>query len=725
MRTNNIDFTAFSVGIVLALTKTREIEKMRLKEHSNKLETNCESKSQDFSIGESSVIIDILRNRLYEHKIRTSCQEIISNARDAHREVEKGNDFEITVPTRLNPVFKVRDFGPSITPDRMENVFIRYGSSTKRDTNSQTGGFGIGGKSFFSYTDSFTITTFIEGTKRVYIAHIGVNHQGRLDLISTEKTSEPTGLEFQVAVKQHDIEEFRSSIFRAIYFWKDKPTLKGELNPPTLVRGEVVSELLEVIDQELLPSCVWDHNSEMIAVIDGIPYGVNYKILEKIEPLKNLNGIVRKLILLHFSNGVVEVSASRESIADSKHTLANMEKLGQKALLEAQTHISEAFGKVKTTSEYLKTYSALSKVFDVDNFAKYGDYSISGSRVQNPLFKKIKMTMVHCMNKYSRSRVDKITKDEMSEGRREIDIERLPHLFFVTKQESKLIQNKRAREYFKNTNYLVIIELLETVTATMKDGKPVLDKDNKQVFHPVSYPKEFAQVVKELGARDFTSITYVDPPKVVKAKVKREDEEICIHQAVGDRHKYVTRATNTQKWIFVRLEEGSWPAKYPRNVLHDLQDYTNSLEKFKVCGLADKAANMVEGDPNFIELKDYLDNFKVTKELVLAAKTQLSKNSKDYANIATLKDIEDEFLLEIMAEYKAMNNNKISGLPSLLANKIADAQEVKDFKEMDEKFGKLMKNEYPLVEAAGYYHQHKKEVTFYINAKYNANKKGK
>src|SRR5271170_1134690 len=103
---------------------------MKLQGHSNKLETNVtESENQDFSIGDASVIIDILRNRLYEHKIRTTAQEYICNSRDAMREVGKGNEFEITVPTRLNPVFKVRDFGPGISPDRMTNVFLKYGAS--------------------------------------------------------------------------------------------------------------------------------------------------------------------------------------------------------------------------------------------------------------------------------------------------------------------------------------------------------------------------------------------------------------------------------------------------------------------------------------------------------------------------------------------------------------------------------------------------------------------
>ena len=67
----------------------------------------------------------------------------------------------------------------------------------------------------------------------------------------------------------------------------------------------------------------------------------------------------------------------------------------------------------------------------------------------------------------------------------------------------------------------------------------------------------------KLGAKDFASITYVDPPKVAKPKVLREDTEFCLHPTYGN-HKYATLAKNTQKWIYVRLEKGSWPTKYSR-----------------------------------------------------------------------------------------------------------------------------------------------------------------
>ena len=87
----------------------------------------------------------------------------------------------------------------------MENVFVLYGASTKRENNSQTGGFGIGAKSAWAYTDSFTVITFVDGIKRSYVAHVGANKNGRVDLISEEKTNEPNGTLISILVRDRDI----------------------------------------------------------------------------------------------------------------------------------------------------------------------------------------------------------------------------------------------------------------------------------------------------------------------------------------------------------------------------------------------------------------------------------------------------------------------------------------------------------------------------------------
>ena len=89
-----------------------------------------------FGIGDLKVIFNILRSKLYSNPIKSTCREYASNARDAH--VEAGIPeipIEIYLPSAIDNSFRVRDFGLGISPDRINNVFVLYGNSTKRHSN--------------------------------------------------------------------------------------------------------------------------------------------------------------------------------------------------------------------------------------------------------------------------------------------------------------------------------------------------------------------------------------------------------------------------------------------------------------------------------------------------------------------------------------------------------------------------------------------------------------
>lgn len=691
---------------------------MKLQEHANKLETNVEAESQNFGIGDASVVIEILRNRLYENKIQTLVQEYICNARDAMREMGKGNGFEITVPTRLNPVFKVRDFGPGISPDRMANVFVMYGSSTKRNTNGQTGGFGIGAKSAWSYTDSFTIVSIVDDIRRTYIAHTGVNNNGRLDLVSTDKTSESNGTEIQVAVKDYDIDEFRHAVFRAIYFWDKKPKLKGELNPPTLTTGHRIGDT-EIIQAETMPTYVRisAYSEEMMAVIDGIPYPIPQKLIQKIPNLQKLSQLVKHSVILHFGNGIVEVSASRESIADSTRTVNALNKLAGKACLEISTYLTDTFGKVTDTTTYLNTYAELSQYLETDKYANFGEYSIKNGWIESPLLKKVKITMVHCLNNRGR-RIAKVSKSELSEAKKEIKIDFLNNLFYTTMPESPVQQNKRIREYLKSYTQLLMIEpllVIEYDTFTHKDGHK-----EQMVKSKTLDAKSFDQVIKDLGVKDFQSITYTEAPREKKPKIIRENTQFCYHSFGGyGRHQYTTLAKNEQKWLYLELEKGKWP--FDRHELANLHRHLEETQGIKICGVASRAAKMIQGDKNYSSLADWLANYKPSKSDILDTKSRLATQGHFGEMIGKLKNIKDKFLVDMAGEYKAVYKQYKKSLPSLIASKVEDLQEIKDFKANDDKFEKLIKTEYPLLKDLGYC-SNWTELSFYVNAKYEEKK---
>ena len=93
-------------------------------------------------------------------------------------------------PALLDWNYHIKDQGPGISPDRISNIFVQYTASTKREDDIQTGAFGLGSKTPFSYSDTFTIITVYGGIKYQYAAYIDPTRVGKLRLMSEEPTQE-------------------------------------------------------------------------------------------------------------------------------------------------------------------------------------------------------------------------------------------------------------------------------------------------------------------------------------------------------------------------------------------------------------------------------------------------------------------------------------------------------------------------------------------------------
>ena len=240
----------------------------------------------------------------------------------------------------------------------------------------------------------------------------------------------------------------------------------------------------------------------------------------------------------------------------------------------------------------------------------------------------------------------------------------------------------------------------------------------------MSYDAEYNKVIADLDVKDFHAIAYVDPPKVVKAKVKREDAEICMHVFGGGRHKYTTLATNTEKRFFVPLTKGEWPVSYPRGVLQDLHYYLQKTEGSYIVGLAEKAVAQVKGDKNFIPLDKWMATWKPTKADLNSVKRIHVSDNDDVMNLLKrVPGIKDKILSEMVDEYTDMMKTKLAELPEILKKQVLEMKEIKEFKDKDVKFTKHVKVEYPLLEEMRTHTPHTSELTIYINAKY-ATKKG-
>lgn len=334
----------------------------------NVFETNMQpDKSMAFGISDVSLVMEVL-STLYKHSVRTLVQEYICNGRDAMREAGTWGKMpmKIGVPNNFERTFKVRDYGVGISPDRMANIFVNYGSSTKRNTNTQTGGFGIGAKSAFSYTDSFTVVSFYNGIQYTYVCYM-TKEKGGCDLLSQMPTKEANGVEIAVPVKQESVREFREAVQRCVEFWQEEITFEG------ITEGEIVQfkPIVKLGKMIVFPNN--NRESNTIYLIDGVQYDLlrldNYR-WNNFNPASSDHTIA-----IEIPNGYFKLSPSRENIQDTIDNKQKQQALEDecKQLIEKKQHEIASIKGIKQIMEQRKLYSGFYNITQLtiplsDNF---------------------------------------------------------------------------------------------------------------------------------------------------------------------------------------------------------------------------------------------------------------------------------------------------------------------------------------------------------------------
>lgn len=278
----------------------------------------AETEEHVFKINTSALAFQTLSASLYSDRVSAIIRELSCNAYDAHVAAnKKAVPFEIHLPTQLNSEFIIRDFGTSMTDEQILELYCEYFSSSKQGTNKQIGGFGIGSKSPFSYTDGFTIIARMCGEKRVYSAY--VNEQGLPAVVrlSTEDCDEPTGLEVKFPVKPKDISEFEEKARKVLEFFNPAPKVNRPDFKPYTATYKLTGKRwkLRATDQHSGPR----------VIMGMVPYQVSG--LKELE----LDDIEKKMLNMPLDIfvpvGTVSPAATRESLTNDKATIERLRQL--------------------------------------------------------------------------------------------------------------------------------------------------------------------------------------------------------------------------------------------------------------------------------------------------------------------------------------------------------------------------------------------------------------
>ena len=151
------------------------------------------------------VVTSFLSDKLYSDKLGACVREYLCNGIDSTVRSGSKRGILITMPTKFEPVLKMRDFGTGLSEEFILERYVMFGDSDKRDNPNEIGCLGLGCKAGFSYSDSFNITSWYNGVCSTYTAQKGKNWNLELFPISSSPSEEPNGIEVSIAIEEYDI----------------------------------------------------------------------------------------------------------------------------------------------------------------------------------------------------------------------------------------------------------------------------------------------------------------------------------------------------------------------------------------------------------------------------------------------------------------------------------------------------------------------------------------
>lgn len=278
-------------------------------------------------------MFQMLSSKLYSDKPRAVLRELSTNAVDAHMAAGyPDKPIRVTLPSAMNPTLIVKDWGTGLPPEKMTDFYLNFGDSDKNLDNTSIGGFGVGCKSPFSYTDQFTAISTWNGTK--YTFAVFTDEDGIPNIVEAgrESTDEHNGLEVQVPVLTSDIGAFTKAANRVFKYFDVQPDINIELETETREPTLTVT-----LDNGWVADLYGDSYDDAVILQGPIAYPVDpnkflgedttrFNTHNSKEAREHYN-FYSKPWVIRAPIGAVQLTPSREALSYDRATLAKLESV--------------------------------------------------------------------------------------------------------------------------------------------------------------------------------------------------------------------------------------------------------------------------------------------------------------------------------------------------------------------------------------------------------------
>ena len=591
-----------------------------------------EFEQSDFTIQADPKAFNILSDKIYTNKVKAVIREISTNAYDAHVAANNDASFDVHLPTTLEPWFTVRDYGTGLSHKDCMMVYTTYFMSTKTHSNDFVGALGLGSKSPFSLTDSFTVTSYFNGTKSTYSAYKDEEDRPQFALLTEEDTDEPNGLEVSLPVVRDLIYRFSDEAVEVYAHFDSIPNININHVKES---AETYYDKYPLKNDMFATTTKW---GDIKCVMGNVCYELKHGDIQH-----EMSGTD---IILRFNIGEINFTPGRESLSLDKRTVENIKN----RLDMVKEKITEELQKQINTCE---TYFDAKKLYGCINIVGHHKYNRKGQSIITwkgedlDKTRTISPVTIYWKESY-RQVVDKMERDS---------------LFYDDKSEfffKKPGYVGRIREYLKNKSYgtsyrVILIEEDQIVSAGLdkslvRDLEELPSVHNARSYGPVNKCKTYK----------WTGTT--------AAKDSWEECEIDLND--GEERVYV----EISRWEIVN------GGKFTSH-LYDVQRTFNALEskvnKPEIYGIK-KAFTKTKAfqKSNFIKLNDYIKRELVDVVPTGPICTYSGSNGHFIKKVQGLVDIEifDEFVKLYSGKCKQLFINilKEYGFEIAISNRLQD-----------------------------------------------------
>ena len=450
--------------------------------------------SQDFKIKANAKAFKILSSNLYKDKILAICRELICNAYDSHVQAGKKDiPVVVTVPTAANPNFIVEDFGLGLSKEEVEQIYTTYFESTKTNTNELIGGLGLGSKSPFAYTTSFTVIATKDEVQNTFVAFIGDGGLPQISLLVTQPVpGKSNGVRVEVPVQSSDCHLFRDSLAKLQWF-ETVPEVIGN-------SGITQHHLFKQLNKSGF-AIELSYKRNRMAVMGNIAYPIS------IDHIENVDRMMSKIIsltsydtniYLKFDIGELDIAPSREELSYDKKTqevilnklvwlYSQLEQQYKEITSDESLSLSERvlklsqFGFHATIHDFIEEYCKQHTPKDMDLFSRIYKIGSSWSKkidsenvnlvihgnhhvrayLYNLIIKNV--LFVNCPSGKSISR---IARDVLGEYK----VSTVVEVFDITPEQSSYIKHI----------FGVDVHELSDVRLKIREGNPKVEREQKQ-----------------------------------------------------------------------------------------------------------------------------------------------------------------------------------------------------------------------------------------------------